>query len=103
MDRDERIRACYLHCCLKWERTERMTNQSLRERFHIPQNKAYLVSGVIAAALEAGKIKPDEKVGTSKKHPITPEPLFCQAQLPRAKCKQISMLLFWRSQKTLVA
>jgi ATP-dependent DNA helicase RecG len=67
MDREDRMRACYQHCCLKWEMSERMTNQSLRERFQIPQRKTHLVSGVIAAALEARWIKPDEKVGTSKK------------------------------------
>jgi len=67
MDREDRMRACYQHCCLKWEMSERMTNQSLRERFQIPQQKTHLVSGVITATLEMGWIKPDEKVGTSKK------------------------------------
>ena len=67
MDREDRMRACYQHCCLKWERSERMTNQSLRERFQIPPNKTHLVSGVITATLEMGWIKPDEKAGTSKK------------------------------------
>ena len=28
MDRDDRIRACYQHCALKWVMSERMTNQS---------------------------------------------------------------------------
>jgi predicted HTH transcriptional regulator len=31
MDRDDRIRACYQHCALKWVVSERMTNQSLPE------------------------------------------------------------------------
>jgi ATP-dependent DNA helicase RecG len=44
-----------------------MTNQSLRERFQISQKRIHLVSGVIAAALEDGWIKLDQKVGTSKK------------------------------------
>jgi len=67
MDREDRIRACYQHCALKWERSQRMTNQSLRERFQIPATKIHLVSQVISATLEVGLIKPDEKVGTSKK------------------------------------
>jgi ATP-dependent DNA helicase RecG len=67
MDRDDRIRACYQHCALKWVMSERMTNQSLRERFHLPENKSAITSQVIAATIEAGLIKPDERVGTSRK------------------------------------
>jgi predicted HTH transcriptional regulator len=40
MDRDDRIRACYQHCALKWVMSERMTNQSLRTRFHLPESKS---------------------------------------------------------------
>ncbi len=47
--------------------SERMTNQSLRERFHLPESKSAVVSQVISAAIEMGLIKPDEKVGTSRK------------------------------------
>jgi ATP-dependent DNA helicase RecG len=67
MDREERLRACYQHCVLKWVMSERMTNQSLRERFHAPESKSAIVSQVIAQAIEAGQIKPDEKVGTSRR------------------------------------
>lgn len=44
MDRVDRVRACYQHCALKWVMSERMTNQSLRERFHLPENKAAVTS-----------------------------------------------------------
>jgi hypothetical protein len=47
---------------------ERMTNQSLRERFHLPEAKTAIVSQVIAAAIDAGVVKPDEKVGASRKY-----------------------------------
>lgn len=67
MDRDDRVRACYQHCVLKWVTSERMTNQTLRERFHLPETKSATVSQVIAATIEAGMIKPDERVGASKK------------------------------------
>lgn len=67
MDREDRIRACYQHCCLKWVMAERMTNQSLRERFHLPESKSAIVSQIIAAAIEAKVVKPDEKVGNSRK------------------------------------
>lgn len=67
MDRDDRIRACYQHAALKWVMSERMTNQSLRERFHLPESKSAIISQIIAFSIEAGAIKPDEKVGTSRK------------------------------------
>ena len=67
MDRADKIRACAQHCALKWETSGRMTNKSLRERFKLPKNKTHLVSTVLEATEEAGFIKLDEKVGTSKK------------------------------------
>jgi predicted HTH transcriptional regulator len=67
MDREVRIRACYQHCALKWVMAEHMTNQSLRERFHLPESKSASVSQVIAQAIEAGVIKSDERVGASRK------------------------------------
>ncbi len=68
MDREDRIRACYQHCALKWVMSERMTNQSLRDRFHLPESKSAVVSQAIAAAIDAGLVKPDEKVGASRKY-----------------------------------
>lgn len=67
MDRDDRIRACYQHCALKWVMSEQMTNQSLRERFHLQESKSAIVSQVIAATIDAGLIKLDERVGNSRK------------------------------------
>lgn len=67
MDREDRIRACYQHCVLKWVMSERMTNQSLRERFKLPESKSVIVSQIISATTDAGLIKPDEKAGGSRK------------------------------------
>ena len=67
MDREDRIRACYQHCALKRVMSETMTNQSLRERFGLPESKSAIVSLVIAATVEAGQVKADEKVGASRK------------------------------------
>lgn len=67
MDRNDRVRACYQHCALRWVMSERMTNQSLRERFHLAEDKAAIASQVIAATIEAGFIKADESVGGSRK------------------------------------
>lgn len=67
MDREDRIRACYQHCALKWVMSERMTNQSLRDRFKLPESKSVIISQIISATMDAGLIKPDEKVGGSRK------------------------------------
>ncbi|MFZ4429728.1 MAG: ATP-binding protein [Phycisphaerales bacterium] len=65
MDRDDRIRACYQHAGLRRVANDFMTNQTLRERFKLPDAKSATVSQVIAATLEAGLIKADSSVGTS--------------------------------------
>jgi len=67
MDRNDRIRACYQHCALRWVTGQPMTNQSLRDRFHLPESKSAIVSQIIAATIEAGQIKLDEKAGASRK------------------------------------
>jgi len=57
MDRADRVRACYLHACLRYVTRQPMTNASLRERFGIaPANKA-TASRLIREALEAGMIR----------------------------------------------
>ena len=68
MLRADRIRACYQHAALKWVMSERMTNQSLRSRFRLSEGKAATTSQVIAATIDAGSIKPDEAVGSSRKY-----------------------------------
>jgi ATP-dependent DNA helicase RecG len=57
MDRNDRIRACYQHCCLRYVLNQHMTNQSLRERFKLPESKAESISRVIKDTTEAGKIR----------------------------------------------
>ncbi len=48
--------------------SERMTNESLRERFHLRAAKRASVSQVISQTIESGLIKLDEKVGRSRKY-----------------------------------
>ena len=48
--------------------SERMTNESLRQRFHLPETKRATASQVIAATIEAGLIKADEATGSSRKY-----------------------------------
>lgn len=67
MDRNNRVRACYQHCALRWVMGEQMTNQTLRDRFRLGEEKAAVTSQVISATIEANLIKPDGSVGTSRK------------------------------------
>jgi ATP-dependent DNA helicase RecG len=60
MGKDDRVRACYQHCCLKWVMNERMTNQSLRERFKLGEEKVEQVSRIIRDTVDAGKIKTED-------------------------------------------
>ena len=68
MSKTDRIRACYQHCCLMYVTNKRMTNQSLRERFSLPESKAALVSQIINTAVEAGQIKLDDSESTSRRY-----------------------------------
>jgi predicted HTH transcriptional regulator len=57
MDKVERVRACYLHACLRYVTRQPMTNASVRERFGIaPANKA-IASRLLREALETGIIR----------------------------------------------
>lgn len=65
MEKEDKIRACYLHCCLKYIQRDFMTNASLRERFNIDAKNTAMVSRIIKDALEVKKIYIyDETVGT---------------------------------------
>lgn len=68
MDRADRIRACYQHCCLRYVMNERMTNQSLRERFKLSEAKAGTVSNVIRDTLDEGQVKLDDPGSGSKRY-----------------------------------
>ena len=65
MDKEDRIRACYQHCCLKYVNREHMNNTSLRERLGIELKNSAMVSRVIKDTLNADLIKPyDAEAGT---------------------------------------
>jgi len=58
MDRTDRVRACYLHACLRYVERNPMTNASLRERFGIEEQNSAIASRIIRDALEDEKVKP---------------------------------------------
>lgn len=53
MDKSDRVRACYLHACLKYVTRSCLTNTSLRERFGIPERNRAIVSRIIREAVAA--------------------------------------------------
>lgn len=68
MDRNDRVRATYQHCCLRYVMNEKMTNQSLRERFRLSEKKTESVSRAIRDTVEAAKIKLADPEQTSLRY-----------------------------------
>ena len=66
MDKDSRIRACYLHACLKYVNRDYMTNTSLRDRFGIEVKNSALASRIIKETLVADLIRPYDESASRK-------------------------------------
>jgi ATP-dependent DNA helicase RecG len=66
MDKDDRVRACYLHACLKYVNREFLTNTSLRERFGIEPHNSAMASRLIKEAVDAGAIAPVDEDAAKK-------------------------------------
>ena len=65
MSKADRIRACYLHACLRCVTRKPMTNSSVRERFGIAEKNASMASRLLNEAVAAGLIVvEDSEVGT---------------------------------------
>ena len=64
----DKIRACYQHSCLKYVSNEKMTNQSLRDRFKIEDQNAAIASRIIRDSLEEAVIKEDDPESKSRKY-----------------------------------
>jgi len=60
MNSADRMRACYLHACLRFVERDPMTNSSLRTRLGISEKNKAMVSRVISDAAEKGLIKPED-------------------------------------------
>uniref|UniRef100_UPI004055C48A ATP-binding protein n=1 Tax=Candidatus Electronema sp. TaxID=2698783 RepID=UPI004055C48A len=60
MDRADRVRACYLHACLKYVNRDFLTNSSVRERFGISEHNKAMASRYIREAIDAETIHLDD-------------------------------------------
>ncbi|MCI1732287.1 MAG: putative DNA binding domain-containing protein [Prevotella sp.] len=67
LGKKEKIQACYQHACLKYVSNDKMSNQSLRERFGIEDQNSSIASRIIRDTLDANKIKEDDPDSNSKK------------------------------------
>ena len=68
MNKEERIQACYQHACLKYVTSDKMTNQSLRERMGIDKQNYPMASRIIKDALETGKIKEEKTENANRRN-----------------------------------
>jgi predicted HTH transcriptional regulator len=66
MDKNDRVRACYLHACLKYVQKKHLTNATVRERFGIEEKNKAKASRLIKDALDAGAIAPDDPAASRK-------------------------------------
>lgn len=57
MTKEEKVRACYLHACLKYVTRDFLTNTSLRERFGLDSKSSATASRIIKDSLEKSVIK----------------------------------------------
>lgn len=61
MTTDDKIRACFQHCVLKYVENARMTNATLRERLGIGEKNYPAASIIIKSTIQKGLIKESEK------------------------------------------
>ena len=61
MTLDDKVRACFQHCVLKYVENSRMTNATLRERLGIGEKNYPAASVIIRATIEKKLIKSSEK------------------------------------------
>lgn len=73
MDKDDRIRACYQHACLRYVNRKPMTNATLRERFGIDDKNSAIASRIIKEALTAKSIKCYDSTVGSRARKYLPE------------------------------
>lgn len=66
MDKSDRVRACYLHACLRYVNRDYLTNASLRERFKIESQNSATASRIINEAVQARAIIAFDELSAKK-------------------------------------
>jgi len=68
MSQEDRVRACYQHCCLKYVFNDRMTNASFRNRLGLNEAQYAVAWGIINKSIQQNLIKSGDSSSKSKKH-----------------------------------
>lgn len=66
MNKEDKVRACYQHCCLQYIAGEKMTNESFRGRLNISQENYSIASRIIAETINSKLIKLDDNSRSRK-------------------------------------
>ena len=82
MDKAERVRAVYLHACLRYVSREYLTNSSVRQRFAIASQNIAKASRLIAEAVDAGAIVADDPNAAPKLRRYVPVWAAPQTRIP---------------------
>ena len=72
MNRSDKVRAVYLHACLRYVMRKKTTNATLRQRFGIANQNAAVVSRLLNEALEAGMIVIEDPVAGRRSRAYLP-------------------------------
>lgn len=67
MNKNERVMACYQHCCLRYVMNEKTTNQSIRERFKIIDSNYPIASKILKETITANLIREAESPNQSNR------------------------------------
>ena len=68
MDKSDKVRACFQHCVLRYLIGEKMTNQSLRERFGLNNRQSDVASRVVGLAVDENLIKLEDPINNSRRY-----------------------------------
>ena len=68
MSRDERKRACFQHCCLRWVSRNHMTNTSFRKRLGLSDEQYPAAWNIIRLCVREKMIKLERSCGKSRKY-----------------------------------
>lgn len=66
MNKEDKVRACYQHCCLQYVAGEKMTNETLRGRLNIAASNYSIASRIISDTIAAGLIKLEDSSKSRK-------------------------------------
>jgi predicted HTH transcriptional regulator len=68
MSSEDRVRACYQHCCLKYVFNDRMTNTTFRQRLGLSESQYVVAWGIINKAIQQNLVRAGDSSSKSRRH-----------------------------------